>query len=992
MNAPAENDKQSSNLFPPFRFNPSSGELWQGDKPVLLRPKTGAVLDCLLKRQGQVVTRAELCRAVWPGSHGSEQAPKQCIRELRVILGDTTTTPRFIETVGRRGYRFIGSLDLPDGLNEPPKESTAVTVPARICMGRDAELANLRACLKRIRRGERQVVFITGEPGIGKTTLIENFIESLAGQDLWIASGQCVPHHGAAEAYGPLLDALSQLARGATGPRLVPLLERYAPTWLKALPGLDWDKKRNTLESRARSTGPEGMRRELIEALEAFFAERPGILVLEDLHWSDSATLDWLTAWAERRMPGPVLVLGSYRSVEVLHEENPVLRIEHELRRRGRCLTLALAGLGKDTVSTYLRMRVGETASRPELGHLLRSRTEGHPLFLEALLNEWRARGLLEIEDGNELSEKLTDLAATVPPSVRELIEHQFRSLPDDERRLLETASAAGLAFPAAAVAAGLGAGLESVEETCARLAARQLFLTPAEPEQWPDGTVTARFAFRHALHRQVIHDGLPAGRRAGLHRRIGLCLETGYGAETGWIAVRLAEHFVEGSDPVRATRYLRAAGDTALARQAHREAVDHLRQGLMLIERWPESPERFKQELHFQTALGAALIGLEGFGTKAVASAYRRAFRLCRKSAESLVLVPTLCGLWNYFVTRADFRLARIVSERLQEIIRQTSDPALCLPAHNAVGQTHLFMGEPAAAEAHIDVVLKYYDARKHGRLAIEYGEDPGVVCRMYAALTCWLLGYPETARRHIEAGMALATRLEHPFGQAQMIWMDAIVAQCAGDSVQVREQTKALIALCQEHEIGFWLPSGRVFEGWGLAEAGQSAEGIATIREGLYHWQASGAKIFQSYHLALLAQAHGDDGRPNQGLAVLDSALAETRRTHELWYQAELFRLKAELGIGQGEAATGAAVTFFQRSLALARQQGAKSLELRAATGLARLWQTQGRFSAAYELLAPVHGWFTEGLDTADIREAGELLRHLKGKGSCDHGASPR
>jgi len=421
---------------------------------------------------------------------------------------------------------------------------------------------------------------------------------------------------------------------------------------------------------------------------------------------------------------------------------------------------------------------------------------------------------------------------------------------------------------------------------------------------------------------------------------------------------------------------------------------VKHLRQGLALLERQPESPERLKEELHFQTVLGAALIVLEGFGTKAVASAYRRTFRLCRKSAESSFLAPTLCGLWNYFVTRADFRRARIVSERLQKIIRQTTNPALWLPTHNAVGQTHLFMGEPKAAEPYIDAVLKHYDAGQHGRLFIEYGEDPGVVCHMYAALSRWLLGYPETARRHIDAGVALAERLEQPFGLAQMAWIGAIIAQCANDSVQARVQTERLIWLCQAHDIGFWLPSGRISQGWGLAEAGQPAEGAATIREGLHQWQSAGAKILQPYHLALLAQAYIRAGRPDQSLAALAMAQAEARHTRERWYKAELYRLEAELHIGQGEVATSAAETCFQRSLALARQQGAKSLELRAAVGLARLWRNQGRFSAAYELLAPLHGWFTEGLDTADIREAGELLRHLKEKRSrsCDHGAAPR
>lgn len=578
------------------------------------------------------------------------------------------------------------------------------------------------------------------------------------------------------------------------------------------------------------------------------------------------------------------------------------------------------------------------------------------------------------------MPETLTGLATTVPATVRQLIEHRFAQLSAPERRLLEAASVAGLEFSAAAVAAGLEAELDPVEEQCAGLARRHLFLDAHGQETWPDGTVAARYAFRHALYRQVVYGQLPAGRRVNLHGRTGARLEAGYGEETRAIAVALAEHFEEGRDSVRAVRYHRQAGETALARQAPRVALAHLNKGLTLMERWPcDSAERLQEELRLQTALGATLIVTEGFGTEATEQAYQRADRLCQQLSDGPSLVPVLCGLWNYQVTRADFRRAQRLSERLLALAEPSSDPAV-LPAHNAVGQTRLFMGEPAAALPHIEAVLARYEARAHGHLAAQYGEDPGLVCRMYAALTRWLLGSPEQALQHIEAGMRLAEELVQPFGVAQMRWMGAVVAQCAGDVESVHEHAEALIPLCRDEGIGFWLPGGRILQGWVLAAEGETGAGIAAIRRGLEDWRAAGAKIIQPYHLALLAQAYAKDGQPGAGLGVLGEAQAEALHTGERWYEAEIDRLEGELRLQQdGSEASGAAETCFRQALEIARRQSAKSIELRAATSLALLWQGQGKHHAACELLTPVCAWFTEGFDAADLRDATGLVRAL-------------
>ncbi len=722
------------------------------------------------------------------------------------------------------------------------------------------------------------------------------------------------------------------------------------------------------------------MRRELIEALEALACERPGIVVLEDLQWSDVATLDWLAAWASRREAARLLVVGTYRPVDVIVHGHPLAAVAQELAQRGRCRMLMLGGLGKNAVEAYLR---GRLAARfpPVVSPLLHRRTEGHPLFLAAVLEEWQAKGLLIPKEGRWVVEgTLAELAATVPATVRQLIEHQFAALGPSEQRLLEAASTAGLECPAAAVAAGLEMEIESVEVQCADLARRHLFLEPRSEFEWPDGTLTARYAFRHALYQQVVYGQLPAERRGGLHRRIGTRLEAAYGDETGVIAVVLAEHFEAARDGRRAVRYRRLAGETALMRHAPRTALEHLDKGLASMRRWPgDASERRAEELRLQTALAAARIATDGFGAPGVARAYGRAYRLCRRLEDGLTLGPVLCGLWNYYLNGADFRRAEALAERLSAFAG-TSSLALRLPAYNAVGQTRLFTGAPAAAEDPIDAVLACYDPGAHGHLVTQFGEDPGVVCHMYATLTHWLLGDPERAMHHFEAGRRLAGELAQPFGVAQMLWIGALVAQLRGDLAKVQERSEALTRLCRDEDIAQWLPGARIFEGWVLAEQGQAGAGIDAIREGSDEWRSAGAKLIQPYYLGLLAHAHAKGGGMDAGLSVLGEALAQAHETGERWYEAELYRLQGELLRAQnGHDASSAAELCFQQSLRIAGRQGAKFLELRAAMSLARLWHAEGKGQAGYGMLAPVCATLAGGFETADRRDAEALLRTL-------------
>ncbi len=600
--------------FGAYRLDAADGKLWRGRQAVPLTLKAFAVLEHLVRRAGRLVTKEQLLRAVWADSLVTDASLKVAIREVRKALGDDPAKPRFIETAHRRGYRFVAAVEAPpatDGREgKAPAEprstqyavlSTQYAVPhgsteasssrgpssrpytSGYLVGRAAELATLHACLQRAVGGQRQVVFLTGEPGSGKTALLEGFTRELAEAPVRLAVGQCFEHFGRGEAYLPVLDALQRLARELPAGTLEPLVARHAPAWQAQL---------------VRPDGPAGPReplgttgervlRELAELVEALAARTPLVLVLEDLHWCDYSTLDLISLLATRRDPVPLLLLGTYRPVEAILSEHPLRQVQHELQAHHFCTELPLGPLGADAVADYLRQRFPGRAISPALAGQLHRHTEGLPLFLLNLLDYLLAHGALFLSDEEvELVQDLGRVDFEVPEGVRSMIEKQTERLTAAERALLEAASVAGSEFSAAAVAAALEQDVVAAEDLCEGLARRQLFLEEAGGADWPDGTVASRYRFRHDLYRGAFYQRLAAARRARLHARVGRRLEAAYGPRAGEVAAELALHFEQGRDAAGAVRWLGEAARRAVRRYANREALDYLHRALEQVPR----------------------------------------------------------------------------------------------------------------------------------------------------------------------------------------------------------------------------------------------------------------------------------------------------------------------------------------------------------------------------------------------------------------------
>src|SRR5262245_9375837 len=428
-------------VFAPFRLDPASQQLWRGEELVALRPKLFAVLRHLLEHAGRLVTREELRAAVWPSTVVSESVMRGTIRELRDLLGDDANDARFIETIPHRGYRFLAAVTTAPAARPAARPGTPPGEPRQagpILIGRDAELASLQEWLERAADGTRQVVFVSGEPGIGKTTVVDAFLAAAAELgEVWTARGQCIEHYGSGEAYLPVLEALGQLCRQPGGEPVIALLGRYAPTWLAQMPGLVGDAELETVQRRVQGATRERMLRELVEALEALTAERTVVLALEDLHWSDVSTLDLVALLAQRRTPARLLVVGTYRPADVIVSGHPLKGMRQELRVHGQCEELTLRFLSDGEVGQYLAARFPRRRLPAELGPAIHRSTEGNPLFVVNVVDYWMSqRVLVETAGQWQLAAPLADVAAGVPESLRQMIEKQLERLTAEECRM----------------------------------------------------------------------------------------------------------------------------------------------------------------------------------------------------------------------------------------------------------------------------------------------------------------------------------------------------------------------------------------------------------------------------------------------------------------------------------------------------------------------------------------------------------------------------
>jgi TOMM system kinase/cyclase fusion protein len=847
-------------------------------------------------------------------------------------------------------------------------------------VGREQEVGLLRERWAQVKDGVGQVVLLSGEAGIGKSRLVQVLKEHVASEpQAWLTPCQCSPYYQNSALY-PVIDLLERVAlqyeRDETPRQKLSKLEgflvQYGLPLAEAVPlfaSLLSLPLRDSYTPLAVS--PEQQKQKTLHAVLTILlrraAQQPLLLVVEDLHWVDPTTLELLSLLVDQGPTARILALFTFRPDFTPPWTGRAHVTQVTLPRLPRRQAAEMTG------------RVAHGKALPaEVIEQVVAKTDGVPLFVEELTKMVLESGLLqEREERYELTGPLPPLA--IPTTLHDSLMARLDRLAT-VKGLAQLGATLGREFSYALLQAVSPWDEGTLQRGLQQLVEAEFLYQQGLPPQ-------ATYLFKHALIQEAAYQSLLKSTRQRHHQHIAQVLEARFPELCATQPELLAQHYTEAGLNAQAIPYWQRAGQRALERSANLEAVAHLTTGLELLATLPDTPERAQQELDLQTTLGPALMVVKGQAAPEVGRAYARAHELCQQVGETPQLFQVLRGLWYFYLHRLELRTARELGEHLLTLAQHVGDPALLLEAHYALGNTLNCQGEFAPAQVHLAQGIALYDPQRHQAHAVRYGQDPGMFCRAYAALTLWYLGYPDQALQRSREALTLARELAHPFSLGLALCFAAILHQFRREGPLAQEQAEVGIALATEQGFAVLRANGTIFRGWALAQQsaepgigqGLREEGMAQIQQGLAAWRATGSETFRPYGLALLAEASAQAGQREAGLSLLAEALVVANDTGERRWDAELYRLKGELLLAHTGESDLEAESCFGQALDIARRQEAKSWELRAAMSLSRLWQRQGKRTEARELLAPIYGWFTEGFDTADLHEAKALLATL-------------
>lgn len=972
--------------FGPFAANLRSGELYKNGTKVGLQEQPFKILVMLLARPGDVVTRDELRENLWPKDifvdfdHGINAG----IAKLREALGDSSDEPQFIGTVSRRGYRFLASIEVAHDQNTSSRAfGTIRSVQRAQChaVGREKEKAALQSAFESAVSGPGLLVCVAGEPGIGKTTLVEDFLFSLnaSGTRFCLAKGRCSERLAGSEAYLPFLEALDTLVR--TGPGVVRKFRKLAPTWYAQLfPLSDSNPSDARLQEYVRTTTQERVKRELGAFFQDVTQQIPLILFFDDLHWADSSTIDLLAYLATKFDSTRILVIAAYRPSELFLSQHAFIGVKRDLQAHAACLEVEVEFLSPRDVERYIALEFPDNCFPGEFAGMIHSRTEGSPLFMVDLLRYLRDQKVVvkkEEEQSWCLSQSLPDLSRDFPRSARSMIERKIEQLSMREREVLTVAAVQGYDFDSAAVARALEADNIAVEEILDRLDRVHAFVKRISEGEVSDDAPSVRYRFVHILYQNTFDASLTPSRRVVLSAAVAHALETLHRDRTTTIASQLAFLYEGAHEPARASDYFSIAAQKAAQIFANEEASTLARRGIALLRKLPETPERTHKELDLQLTLMFSLLFTRGYGVQEVQDSVVKARELCRILGDTAQVFLVLFGLWIYYVTKPELQEARRTAEHMLQIAQSGNDRPSLLVAHATLGVALQHQGALALAHQHLEEGLRYHDPTEHRRYLELYRMEPGINLLEETVRTLWMLGFPDQARRRSEETLELARALPSPPSLALVLVHAAFLQQHLRQPDRVLAMAEECMAVCDEHGLAqerVWVMPAN---GWALAELGRVEEGIAQIHTALDAQISIGGELARPQFLGFLGEVHWHLGQVEKGLSAVEDGLAMSKRTGNSYYNAELWRLKGELLKMRGNMAD--AEDCFQKAIEIARQQSAKSFELRASTSLASLWQKQGRPTEAHRSLGEIYGGFTEGFETADLREAASLLDEL-------------
>lgn len=959
-----------------FSIHPRTSTISRGSAAVRVEPKVMDFLVYLAHRAGEPVGKDQILQDVWAGAFVTEEVLSNTVWKLRHIFGDDARNPRYIETIQKRGYRLLAPVrfaELHDDRGDPPQP----------VVGREKEKAELEQCLSSARAGRGLLVCVSGEAGIGKTTFIRSFLHEHTDKDCFVGRGKCSERLAGTGAYLPILEALDSLTRSGTDPDMVHLLRHTAPSWyVQVFPQAD---DAASISARTAGSSLERMKRELTLFLNEVSEIRPVILFFDDVHWSDVSSVDIWTYLCDRCQSMRILIMVSYRPELLLPAEHVFVALKNALQAHGICRGIRLNLLSCHDVATYVDRTFPSHRFPREFVRFLHLRTEGNPLFMVSLLSHLRRQeAILPDADSGcwAVRKALSAIAGDIPESLLGLIDLRIRLLGEENRRLLVGAAIQGHDFDSAVVARALGMDQSIVEEQLDRLDKLHEFIRRLCSPEASGQHQTQRYEFVHVLYLGTLRETLGPSRRATLCGAVAKAILEVHGAGDMALAARLASLLETARDFPGAARHFLAAAEHASQVSADTEALTLARKGLEALGEIPESTERSRTELGCQMVVAAALTRTRGFGDLGVRECYRRAHDLSLSLDDESLTCRSLLGLASYWLTTSHLDKAVEIGERCRALAESSGDPDLqswcCLMNSTAI--SHL--GEPVRALeyarrcAEAEVPAKRVPAPSFG------GFDANIVGRGQLARILWLCGYPDQARARARQALEDARGLRHPYTLAFALLLASWVDSYLDDTSLCLSHADESIAISIEY--GFPLLQGwaRSLGGWAMARGGDIGPGIGELDRGLEFLNSVGCLLSRPEFLGLKALALARNGTAGQADTVLDEALRITKDSGDRYFEAELFHIKAQILLDQPSAhCEPEAESWIKRAIEAARQQGSKSFELRAATSLARLYLEQDRLAEALDALSPVHGWFTEGFQTPDLRAAQAALEACRG-----------
>ena len=885
-------------------------------------------------------------------------------------------------------------------------------------VGRQSELEQLRQVLAQAKEGHGQIVGVMGEPGLGKSRLFYEFVGVYCNTPLLVCLQAFSVSHGKTSPYLPVIELLKSYfdikpedeerkRREKITGKVLTLdrsLEDTLP-YLFALLGIEEQP------SPLQQMDPQIRRRRTFDGLKKLFLReslnQPLILIFEDLHWIDSEAQGFLDTLSEGIASAKILLLVNYR---------PEYR--HEWGSKTYYTQLRLAPFGKAEAEEFLKVVLGiavgadlrvephedayTDAPLHQLKHLILEKTEGTPFFMEEMVQELFERGVLVRTDKGAVLHAhppegaLTDAPLHIPATVQGILAARIDRLAPEEKALLQQLAVIGREFPLSLLRQVITQPEDELYRLLSSLQRKEfLYEQPVFPE--------VEYLFKHALTQEVAYNSVLIERRKVLHEHTGQAIEQRYHDRLEEHYSELAHHYSHSGRIEKAIEFLQKAGQQAAQNSAHTEAIRHFTTALELLTPLPDTPERVQQELTVQLTLAASLQVTKGPAAPEVGNAYTRAQELCQQGGDTQQLFSALHGLWLFHHVQADLTAARETGERLLTMAEGIRDTALLLEARRTLGSTLLWQGEFPLARMHLEQAVTLYDQQQDSSLQFLYGGvDPGIVCLCELARVLWLLGYPDQALRRSQTALLLARTRSVPFSLGFALIFAAGLFQLRREGALTQHHADEGITLAQKYGFAALLSAGTIRRGWALAEQGRAEEGLRDMQQGLTARQAAGAELAQPYFLSLLAEVYGKLGQGERAQTLLSTALIAARTSKEHRLDAELYRLKGELTLQleardlrletspasaqasslkslASQVVEQEAEGYFQKAIDIARQQQAKSLELRATISLARLWQQQSKLHEAHTMLANIYNWFTEGFDTVDLKEAKVLLDEL-------------